>query len=264
MGLLMLKTRILTAVLGVPFLLAIMYAGGWYWQGFIMLLTAVALAEFLLMMHHKGFHPMWLSAYSLAFILLLRGLWGQYVWGLFSVGLLLMAVTMILGYPRINLADLTMNLFAAIYTGFLFSFALALGAGKQSFFIVLMVFVLTWASDVGGYTFGHIWGKHKLAPQLSPAKTWEGAAGAFLMAVMAALFFGYLTKIEYSYIYLALIAITASAAAQLGDLLESAIKRYFEVKDSGRILPGHGGVLDRFDSLMLVMPVIYYFLVVFR
>lgn len=250
-------------MLGIPFLLGIMYMGGWYWQGFIMLLTAAALMEFLVMMQRKGMHPMWLSTYVLAFILLFRTFLSQYLPGLVAAALLLMVLTMIFDYPRTNLADISMNLFAAVYTGFLLSFALALGIGEQSFVILLMVFILTWASDVGGYAFGHIYGKHKLAPQLSPAKTREGAAGAFIMAVVAALLLKYVLKIEFSYIFLVLMAIIASAAAQIGDLLESAIKRYFEVKDSGQILPGHGGVLDRFDSLMLVMPVIYYFMVVF-
>ncbi len=260
----MLKTRILTAVIGVPFLLGIIYMGGWYWQGFIMALTAVALLEFLVMMQHKGLHPMWPATYILAFILLFRMSLDQYLTGLVFAGLLLMVLTMLLSYPRINIVDLAMNIFASVYTGFFFSFALALGVHEESFIVLLMVFMLTWASDIGGYTFGHLWGKHKLAPQLSPAKTQEGAGGAILLAVLAAVLFKYFTKFDYPYISMVLMAVAASAAAQIGDLLESAIKRYMEVKDSGRIIPGHGGVLDRFDSLMLVMPAIYYFLVVFR
>jgi phosphatidate cytidylyltransferase len=121
---------------------------------------------------------------------------------------------------------------------------------------------MTWASDVGGYLFGKLWGKTKLSPQLSPGKTWEGAIGAVLLTVALAICFNSIVRMEnFNFFYTVVFAMLASITAQVGDLLESAIKRYFEVKDSGHIIPGHGGVLDRFDSFMLLLPVVYYFLV---
>ena len=260
----MLRTRIITAAIGIPILLGIAYLGGNYWAGLIALLMAVVLLEYFAMMRCRGFQPIILPAYLMAFILLFRVQLDQNMTGLFWAGLLLMILSMVLRYPRINHSDLALSLFAALYTGFLFSYGLALTELGRSFHILWLVFILTWASDVGGYLFGRLWGKNKMAPQLSPGKTWEGAIGAVLLTIIAALLYTYLIKMESpGVVYIIMLGLLASAAAQLGDLLESSIKRYFGVKDSSRIIPGHGGVMDRFDSFMLVLPVVYYFLVVF-
>jgi phosphatidate cytidylyltransferase len=260
----MLKTRIITAAIGIPILLGIAYMGGNYWAGFITLLTAVVLLEYFAMMRHQGFQPIILPAFLIAFILLFRAQLSQNLVGLLFTGLLLMILSMVLRYPRINHSDLALSLFAAFYTGFLFSYALALTEFGRSFHILLLIFILTWASDVGGYLFGRLWGKNKMVPQLSPGKTWEGAIGAVLLTIIAALLYKYLIKMEYlGVVYIIMLGLLASVAAQLGDLLESSIKRYFGVKDSSQIIPGHGGVMDRFDSFMLMLPVVYYFLVVF-
>ena len=259
----MLKNRIITAVVGIPFLIGTAYLGGVYWQVLVGLLTAAALIEYCAMMRGKGFHPLMVSAAFLAFILLFRTQLGSYLAGLCLAGLLLMIIGLVFTYPQRNLHDLALSLFGSVYTGFFFSYALALGRTESAFYLLLLVFILTWASDVGGYLFGRVWGKHKLAPRLSPGKTVEGSAGAIVLTILAALVYRYFSGAEYPQAGILLVmALVFSVAAQLGDLLESAIKRFFEVKDSGRLLPGHGGVLDRFDSFMLVSPVAYYFLVV--
>lgn len=259
----MLKTRIITAVVGVPLLLGIIYLGGVYWQGLMVLLTVAAMLEYFGMMRHKGFKPVILPTLGIALILLYRAQLEPYLAGLFFAGLLLMILTMVFRYPRIDYSDIALNLFAAFYIGFFFSYGLAVNEIGESFYILLLVFLLTWASDVGGYLFGRLWGKNKLIPQLSPGKTREGAIGAVLLTVICALLYKFIFKADYMGIVDAmLLGLAASLAAQLGDLLESAMKRYFGVKDSGQIIPGHGGVLDRFDSLLLVLPTVYYFLVV--
>ena len=259
----MLKTRIISAALGIPILLGAAYLGKYYWTGIIVLLAGLALAEYLAMMSRKGASPLFLAAYAIAGIVLFRLQLGQHVAGWFWLGLLLMILTMLIAYPRSNLDDLALSFFGAIYCGFFFSYALALNDTGRAFPYLLLVFVLTWASDIGGYLFGRVWGKHKLAPQLSPAKTWEGALGGLVLTILTALaykYFGHM--IEAGWIYTLGLGLVASIAAQVGDLLESSIKRYFGVKDSGHIIPGHGGVLDRFDSFMLVLPVVYYYLLI--
>lgn len=259
----MLKTRLLTAAVGIPFLIGMAYLGGVYWQVLVGLLAAVALLEFLAMMRSKGFHPNIVPAILLAAVILFRIQLAPYLPGLFLAGLLLMIIGLVLTYPQRNINDLALSLFGSIYSGFFFSYALALGSTDGAFYLLLLVFILTWASDVGGYFFGRMWGKHKLAPRLSPGKTTEGSAGAIVLTILAACLCQYLPGNDYPQVSVLLVmAVAVSIAAQLGDLLESSIKRFFAVKDSGRLLPGHGGVLDRFDSFMLVCPVIYYFLVV--
>lgn len=259
----MLRTRLITAAIGIPILLGIIYLGGLYWQGFILLLTIVALFEYLGMMRSWGFNPIIIPALWIAIVLLFRADLEPNLAGLFFIGFLLMILTMIFKYPRVNHNDLTLSMWGAIYTGFFFSFGLAITELGEPFYLLLLVFILTWASDVGGYFVGRRWGKNKLSPQLSPGKTWEGAGGALLFTVVAAIvyhFFWPAANLGIS--KLIILGLTASLAAQMGDLLESALKRFFGVKDSGKIIPGHGGVLDRFDSFMLVLPVVYYFMVV--
>jgi CDP-diglyceride synthetase len=260
----MFKTRLITAVVGIPVLLGILYLGGYYWRGFVVLLAAVALLEYTAMMRRQGFKPLVATAGLMTLILLFRIQLGQYWIPLFLACWLLMILSMIFNYPRYNFGDLGLSFFGAFYCGFLLSYALVIPDLKGAYLNLLLCLVLTWASDVGGYLFGMRWGRYKLAPQLSPGKTREGAAGAILLTVITAIGFQYISGMNYlSLFYTILLGICTSAAAQTGDLLESALKRYFDLKDSGSIIPGHGGVLDRFDSLLLVLPVVYYFLVVF-
>jgi phosphatidate cytidylyltransferase len=259
----MLKTRIISAVLGIPVLLGAAYLGGLYWSLVIAMLASLALGEYLAMMRHKGGKPIILGAYAFAGMALFRLELGQYAAGWLGAALVLMILTMLIRYPSSNHDDLALSFFGAFYCGFFFSYALALSDLGRAFPALLMVFVLTWASDVGGYLFGRLWGRHKLAPQLSPAKTWEGAWGGVVLTILTALAFKYLTQMaELGWIDIVGLGILASMAAQTGDLLESSIKRHFGVKDSGHIIPGHGGVLDRFDSFMLVLPVVYYYLII--
>ncbi|MDD3364232.1 MAG: phosphatidate cytidylyltransferase [Syntrophomonas sp.] len=259
----MLRTRIITAVVGIPLLIGVLYLGGVYWQGFMALLAGIALFEYFTMMRNKGFKPLVLPAYFITGILLFRGQLSSYLPGLFFIALFLMVLVLVTTYPRFCFDDIVFSFFGAFYVGYLFSYALAFAESERFFPYILFVFLMTWASDVGGYLFGKLWGKNKLSPKLSPGKTWEGAIGGVLTTVALALMFNGLLIIEnVNMFYTVLLGVLASVTAQVGDLLESAMKRYFEVKDSGHIIPGHGGVLDRFDSFMLLLPVAYYFLVV--
>lgn len=260
----MLKTRIISAVVGIPLLLGILYLGGNYWRALVVIMALMALLEYTAMMRRQGFKPIVIPTGLITLIFLFRIQLDQYWIGLFLAGWLLMVLSMIWNYPRLNFGDLGLSLFGAFYCGFLFSYALAIPQLNGAYLNLLLCLVLTWASDIGGYLFGMHWGKHKLAPQLSPGKTREGAGGAVLLTIIAGVGFKYLFSMNYlNLFYTILLSICISAAAQVGDLLESALKRYFGLKDSGTIIPGHGGVLDRFDSLMVVLPAVYYFLVVF-
>jgi len=121
---------------------------------------------------------------------------------------------------------------------------------------VMFGMLIVWITDSGAYIVGRAIGKHKLAPKISPNKTWEGSIGGSVVAVLVVptLFslFGWLPN--YNLFELLGIAILLSIAGQFGDLIESGFKRHYGVKDSGNILPGHGGILDRFDSMLIVMP----------
>jgi len=153
--------------------------------------------------------------------------------------------TMLLGFFYICL-PLSLLLFVERYPG-----------GSQWIIFLLCV---VFSSDTGGYYAGRFFGRHKLYPAVSPGKTWEGALGAFLAGLWAALIVArILSSIELNMPIIVLAAFL-SILSQIGDLAESMIKRNHGVKDSGRILPGHGGILDRIDGLLFTIPVLYLFL----
>jgi len=127
--------------------------------------------------------------------------------------------------------------------------------------LVMLVFLGTWACDTGAYFLGKFFGKTKLAPKLSPNKTWEGAAGGFLGSVLVTVIMG--TVIHLPWYHAIALGGIFGILSQLGDLSESAIKRELGVKDFGTIVPGHGGILDRFDSLLFTGPAAYYYVLIF-
>lgn len=124
------------------------------------------------------------------------------------------------------------------------------------FFVLAVVF----SGDTGAFYGGRFFGKHKLYPSISPGKTWEGSVGGLLASILAALPFFLFTHLSESVLPLIGLAACLSIAGQVGDLAESMMKRVHGVKDSGNILPGHGGVLDRIDGLLFAIPVLYFFL----
>jgi len=125
--------------------------------------------------------------------------------------------------------------------------------------LLLFALAITWAADTTAYFVGRAIGKHPLAPHISPKKTWEGSIGSMIGSLIVACGFSYVIHISLH--HLVLMAVLGNIAGQMGDLLESAYKRSAGVKDSGALLPGHGGVLDRIDALILCIPVIWYYLV---
>ncbi len=158
------------------------------------------------------------------------------------------------------------SLFGLLYIPFLISFGMLLRYTPNDhigFWYIIITAVGAYASDTGAYFVGGRFGKRKLAPEISPAKTLEGALGGLVFSML--MVFGMseairpiISDVKLSEIWI--FAILVSSAAQLGDLAESVIKRGFGVKDSGNFLPGHGGLLDRMDSLLFALPVAYYYL----
>jgi phosphatidate cytidylyltransferase len=148
---------------------------------------------------------------------------------------------------------------ALLLVAFPLSFAVRLhGFAENGPRLLLFALVITWAADSTAYFVGRAMGKHSLAPHISPKKTWEGAVGSMLGSLIAAWAFSYSIWIPIG--HLLTMGAIGNVAGQMGDLLESAYKRSAGVKDSGGLLPGHGGVLDRIDALILCIPVIWYYL----
>jgi phosphatidate cytidylyltransferase len=155
---------------------------------------------------------------------------------------------------------LFIDLFSIIYTGFLISFLVKIFEIPGGRLLILLLFILVWASDIFAYYGGRHFGKHKLIPSLSPKKTVEGAVIGFLAAVFTALIFRIFIKEYQQFTVISFIILSSIAviAGMYGDLTESLIKRMGGKKDSGTLIPGHGGILDRIDSLILAAPFFYY------
>jgi len=143
-----------------------------------------------------------------------------------------------------------------VYVSLLFSHLILLqGLGKNGPFLVLAVFIGTWSADIAAYAGGHLMGRRKLAPHISPGKTWEGVIIGFLVTLVVLILLAF-PGLNLS--QRVLLGLAISVFAPLGDLVESSFKREAKIKDTGSLIPGHGGILDRFDSLLFTGTVSYY------
>lgn len=165
---------------------------------------------------------------------------------------------------EVHLKDAVMQTFGFVYIACFMSFVPAIHALPHGAPLLLLPLLIIWGGDIGAYYGGKFMGKHLLSPQLSPKKTWEGSVSAIFVSLVACVVMQKYFLLEFSLVCLSLTAVLVSIAAQAGDLLESLIKRVAKVKDSGAIFPGHGGVFDRFDSLIAAAPLFYYLIALCR
>jgi len=184
--------------------------------------------------------------------------------GYFQAAVLFLAVTaaaiyLIAAYPSFTVSDLSATIFTSLYAGWLLTHLISIRHLTDGFHYVLLVLVCTWSTDTFAYFVGINMGKRKLAPVISPQKSVEGSLGGIAGSIIAAVIVGILSS-RVPLIHYVIIGILVGIVGQVGDLAESAFKRMAGVKDSGRLIPGHGGVLDRFDSLYLTAPAVYYYL----
>jgi phosphatidate cytidylyltransferase len=165
--------------------------------------------------------------------------------------------------PENYLRDVTAGVFAAFYVPFLATFVSMMLAADDGAWRVFVFLVLTVISDTGAYAVGWRFGTHKLAPRISPGKTREGLIGAVTFAMTAGALLMHFLIEDGQWWQGLLLGLAVATSATLGDLGESMIKRDLGIKDMGKVLPGHGGIMDRLDSLLPTAPVVWLLLVVF-
>lgn len=182
------------------------------------------------------------------------------------VTLLLMMLIYVSLYPKYEPLDLFGGLFAIVYVAVMLSTVYSLRQVEGGIYFVWLIFVGSWVCDTFAYFVGSAIGKHKMAPVLSPKKSVEGAFGGIIGAAIVSVIYALVVmKIgdesvrSLSIISYVIIAVAASVFSMVGDLVASAIKRHLGIKDYGALIPGHGGILDRFDSVIVTAPLIYYF-----
>ncbi len=272
----MLKKRVATAIVGIPLVVYLIHSGDVSFVAAIVFLAAVALWELNNMAGKKYASIYPLSAGAPAILLCIAA----YSWknegvflSLITLSLLLIMLEGICRHQNNNWFYCNLYSFYAVgYIGILFSHIILLRQFDAPVFfttpvgnmpfgeaVLWLALIGTWASDTFAYFIGTAFGKTKLCPAISPAKSWEGAIGGFIGCIicvwaMGSYFFG------VHQVNLWLFGLIVAIFAPLGDLAESQLKRFSGVKDSGSIFPGHGGVLDRLDSLLFVAPTVYIYL----
>ncbi|MCP3031226.1 phosphatidate cytidylyltransferase [Halobacillus sp. A1] len=255
------KQRTITAIVAALIFLPIVMLGGLPFQLFVYLIASIGIFELMRMKK--------IARYSIASGITMLLMWslmykqdmfGGYELPITKSEITLLAVLLLLSYTvlvknRFTFDDAGFLIISAIYVGMGFYYLIETRAHDLEY-IFYALFVV-WATDTGAYIFGRAFGKHKLWPQISPKKTIEGSVGGILLACVVAFVFQLVEPVHPSMIVVLLVTILISMAGQIGDLVESAFKRHYAVKDSGKILPGHGGVLDRFDSLIFMLPILH-------
>ncbi len=281
--------RLLSFVIGIPLLplLVFAYGTGQYAGLPFTFATAacatIGLFEYFRGLRFRGYAPIDAPAY-LAVILLQFAAWNvsrghliNFIPVLLAVSTLGTTIYAILRKNKEPLVNISLTIFGVVYVGWLFSYLVFLRSlpgtvavpllfgghfpvAARGAWLVLYVFATTWGADAGAYFVGMRWGKKPLAPRLSPKKTVEGAVGGVLAATLMSVLWG--TWIGLPWWHCLILGPILGMLGEVGDLAESALKRDLGIKDFGGILPGHGGVLDRFDSILFAAPVAYYYLVI--
>ena len=266
----MLKYRVITAAVGLPIIvLAIWFGDPWPW--FTLLITAAALAgtyEFYRIANFDRREPLLYLGLLWTFALVLNPHYTNpdLLPAVITATMLISLICLLLRRSREKaFRDWAWTIVGALYVGWMLSYWLNLRGLEDGRNWVYLAMLTTFANDTGAYFIGRARGKHKLAPAMSPAKTWEGAIGGLVSAILAAMavavILSLISPFTPKYWQIILLGFLVSLFAQLGDLVESLLKRSMGVKESGNLLPGHGGILDRFDSLIFVGAVVYYYVI---
>ncbi len=259
------RTRIISGVLGFIILLAVVYTGGVILDFFLLCVSILGLYEFKRAIKCKDIKVISFSSYTFALALFIISITNNYKYlSLIIIAYFLVLMLLFVLIKEVNILDMAFTLLSSFYIPFLIfhiSFLYKL-TDKNGSLLIWIIFITAWATDTFAYFTGMLFGKRKLCPKLSPKKTIEGAfggiIGSILITVLFIMFFklGMITKFV-------ILSIICSVFAQIGDLTASKIKRFVGIKDYGNIIPGHGGILDRFDSLIFTAPIVYYYVIYF-
>ncbi|MFC4617375.1 phosphatidate cytidylyltransferase [Camelliibacillus cellulosilyticus] len=256
--------RIITGVIAGALFLIMLIIGRWAFAIFAALMALIAFFELVAMKKIKRLSVAGIIGAVFVAVMVLSERLNNEVFHfnmaqVMIVFAVLLLITTVFSKNLFSFDQAAVTFFSAIYVGF--GFHAMVIARDHGLSLVLFILILIWTTDSGAYFVGKAFGKHKLAPLISPNKTVEGAVGGMVLAVIVAFVFHAITVppgLE-SLTVLSVIAVAIAVIGQLGDLAESALKRYYNVKDSGHILPGHGGVLDRCDSWIFVFPILLAF-----
>ena len=267
--------RVVTGVVISLIALACLFMGGIPLVAFLLVVIFLGSIEYVKILRTKGFHPslslILLADFAFALLIFFRRF--DLLPSIISLAVMASFLMVLFMGRQPYIVNVATTALGFLYCGWLPCHLLLIrqiGLDRinafqiginEGLWLVIFVFLIVVATDIGGYYFGSKFGRHKLSPVISPKKTIEGALGATLCAIIVALFGVFYTNLTLYQAIFAGLLITVSA--QLGDLSESLVKRDAGVKDSSNILPGHGGIMDRTDGYLFALPVAYYYFVNF-
>lgn len=257
--------RYIGAIFLIP-LVVFLFLGGEYLKYASMVIALLGTYEYYKVTKIKGFHPVEILGYLIAIIYYFcLGL--TFNFNILSAIIVLVTIIM-LSIPVINTkytyVDCAVTLLGFIYITVFSGFIYLISIKKYGNMLVWLVFISSWATDITAYYIGKNFGKKKLCPKISPKKTVAGSVGGFLGSVIFCSIIGYvfiISKIPIKFIHYIFIGAMCGITCQFGDLVASSIKRYSGVKDFSHLIPGHGGILDRFDSILFSSVTIYFYII---
>ena len=259
----MLKTRVISGIALVIILGGALYMGGYFLWTLLLFASIIGLIEFYRAIHSVNIGEKYrlsplemtglVSSIAYYAVILLSK---NDMTAIFVVILSVLAgmILYVLTYPKYKVSDTMMTVFGELYIPVMLSFIYLIWR-DEGFKMTLLVFISSWACDTCAYFSGKALGKHKLAPVLSPKKSIEGSVGGVIGSAVLGVVFAFVFGFEPWII--AVLCGAGGAISQFGDLFASAIKREHNIKDYGNLIPGHGGIMDRFDSVIITAPIIY-------
>lgn len=260
----MFKTRLLSGILLVIIALATIISGGDVLFATLLLISFIGMTEIYRVLEISG-TLLGGAGYvaAVAYYFLIRMEKTDLVVMLAIAFLIVLMMIYVFAYPKYRSEQVMLAFFGLFYVAFMLSYVYQIRMLPQGAFVVWLVFICSWGSDTCAYCVGMLLGKHKMAPKLSPKKSVEGAVGgvvgaALLGAGYAAAINHFAAGVHANVLQYAIICGVGALISMVGDLAASAIKRNHDIKDYGNLIPGHGGILDRFDSVIFTAPIIYY------
>lgn len=256
----MFKTRLISGIVLVIIALATIISGSWILLFTLLAVSLIGMRELYKVMKVSDEHVTVLELVgylgAVLYYIAMKADFGNYGTMAIIISMILILFVYVFGYPKYHAEQVMAAFFGVVYVAVMLSFIYLTRSLPDGKFLVWLIFLCSWGCDTCAYCVGMLIGKHKMAPVLSPKKSIEGAVGGVAGAALLGVIYAAATQgkmAEY-----ALICAVGALISMVGDLAASAIKRNQNIKDYGKLIPGHGGILDRFDSVIITAPVIYY------
>lgn len=271
------KTRVISGLVGTVVLFLVVFAPKEVLGVSVFILAAIGINELYKAFESAGYKPVkWIGTISCLWLLIITfgkriGLETTLLYTkLFPVAVFLILMTMfiliIFKNEKYTIFDMALTAFGIIYVVFLFAFVILTRELENGFYFMFLIFIGAWITDSAAYFAGYTMGKKKILPVISPKKTLEGSIGGAFGCMIATMIYGLfvINSMEnISICHYMVIGLLSGVISQMGDWGASAIKRTTGIKDYGNLMPGHGGVLDRLDSILVIAPLVYFYLTIF-